>query len=35
VDVRTAELAGDGDLTQKTPLSVKGFGDSVPYFALA
>lgn len=34
VDTRTAELAGDGGLEQQSSLSVKGFGDGVPNFAL-
>ncbi|PTU30752.1 adenylate/guanylate cyclase domain-containing protein [Stenotrophobium rhamnosiphilum] len=34
VDTRTVALAGDGDLEQRAPLSVKGFGDAVSNFAL-
>lgn len=34
VDTRTAALAGDGELEQRKPLSVKGFGDAVSNFAL-
>lgn len=35
VDARTAELAGDSDLERQSPMSIKGFGDSVSSFALA
>jgi len=34
VDTRTAALAGDDELEQRSPLSVKGFGDGVSNFAL-
>ncbi len=35
VDMRTADIVGESELERRAPLSVKGFGDAVPNFALS